>query len=323
MMLSNAKVVFLGTPKFALPSLEALIQNGYQLAAVITNPDEPAGRKQELTPPPVKILAKKHHIPVFQPEKLEVGRWKSEIPEADLYVVVAYGKIIPKEILEIPKFGALNIHPSLLPRWRGPSPIQYTILHGDAEAGVTLMKIDEQMDHGPILAQQKLEAINNQLPVNQATYKELHDELARIGAELLIETLPKYLSGEITSVPQDDAKATFSKLLRKDDGRADWKKPAEEIERRVRALNPWPGTWTLWPTASKILRVKIEEASTTDEEPAGGSPGYVWQNSPSVLLVKTGKGSIAIKKMTLEGKNSLTSGEILRGYPKVIGSAFV
>lgn len=318
-MSNDAKIIFFGTPDFAVPALEALVGAGFSVAAVVTNPDEPAGRKQILTPPPVKIAAEKHGIPVLQPEKLEPQFFQKDAPEADLFAVAAYGKIIPKSILEIPKRGAINIHPSLLPRWRGASPIQYTILSGDEKAGVTVMLIDELMDHGPILAQQELANYKPQY----TNYKTLHDESAKLGARLLAETLPKFLSGEIKPVPQEDAKATFSKILKKDDGRADWKKPAGEIARMVRALTPWPGVWTVWPRDGKIFRVRIEEAEALPLEPAQGSPGFVWQNRDEPLLVKTGRGSLAVKTLTLQGKKSLTSAEFLRGHPEIIGASFV
>lgn len=312
----DLKIIFWGTPEFALPVFGALIKNGYNVVAAVTNPDEPVGRKQILTPPAVKALAQKHKIPVFQPVKFDQELFKKEIPEADLYIVAAFGKIIPKEILEIPKWGALNIHPSLLPRWRGPSPIQYTILHGDKEAGVTIMKMDERMDHGPIVAQRRLE-------IRKWTFRELHDDLAKLGAELLIETLPGWLASEIRPEPQDDAKATYSKILKKDDGRINWSRPAEEIERAVRALNPWPGTWTIWPTETKIIRLRIEEANWIEDEPPVGSPGYVWQNSKFPLLIKTGRGSLSVNTLTLESKKALVSDDFIRGYPRIIGTTLV
>lgn len=330
------KIIFWGTPEFALPALGALIKSGCHIVAVITNPDERVGRKQILTSPPVKIFAEKAGIPVLQPEALKSNEiFLKEFRELapDLCVVAAYGKIIPQEILEIPKLGFLNIHPSLLPRWRGPSPIQYTILNGDAETGVTIIRLDERMDHGPIVAQQRWEKESPPLRSGKKpiipelvagyTYKELHDKLAQLGAELLIRTLPKWTNGEITPVPQDDAKTTYSKILKKDDGRIDWKKSAEEIERMIRAFNPWPGTWTVWPSSDKIYRIKIEEVKITEVESPHGSPGYVWRDDQNPLLVKTGLGSIAVRKLTLGGKKSASAEAFLRGHPQFIGSALV
>ncbi len=305
------KIIFWGTPEFSLPSLEGLIKNGYDVIAVVTNPDEARGRKQILTPTPIKITAEKYGIPAYQPKNL-----KSDFPreiqllEADLYVVAAYGKIIPREILEIPKLGALNIHPSLLPRWRGPSPIQYTILHGDTETGVTIIKMDELMDHGPIVAVKLLKSDFNLL---KSDFPTLHNELAKLGAELLMETLPKYLAGEITPTPQDESKATYSKILKREDGRIDWKKSAEEIERMIRAFNPWPGTWTTLPT-DKNPRIKIEEADIADGKSPIASPGFLFSSERYPLLVKTGRGSLAVKKLILEGKKEITDENFQRGY---------
>ena len=315
----ETKIIFWGTPEFALPSLKALIKSGYNTVAVVTNPDEPVGRKQIITPPPVKTLAQKHKVAILQPVSLKDTNFIKDMPETDLFVVAAYGKIIPKEILDIPKLGALNIHPSLLPRWRGPSPIQYTILQGDTEAGVTIIKMDELMDHGPAIA-----ASSFQLPASsKQTYKELHDKLAQLGAELLLTTLPKYLRGEIIPTPQNDSRATYSKILKKDDGRITWSRPAVDIERMIRAFNPWPSTWTLWPSGEKIYRIRIEEGEAVEEEPARGSYGFTWQSSIHPLLVKTGRGSIAVKKLTLEGKKSLHPEDFLRGLPKFINTSLI
>lgn len=313
---SRIKIIFFGTSDFAIPALRALVEYGYDIAAVVTNPDEPAGRGEKIASPPVKIFAEQLGIFVFQPEKLEMEKWKSEIPEADIFIIAAYGKIIPKNILEIPKFGTLNIHPSLLPRWRGPSPIQYAILNGDEKTGVIIMLVDEKMDHGPILAKQEL-------AIGKICYQELHDTLSRLGADLLVDTLPKWLRGEITPVPQDDIKTTYSKMIKKNDARIDWKKSAREIERIIRALNPKPGTWTIWPHRDALYRIRIEEGEETDDETPYGAPGYVWRDSGHVLLVKTGKGSIAIHSLTLEGKKITDSASFIHGYPDIVGSNFI
>lgn len=312
------KIIFWGTMDVAVPTLEALLKNDYNIVAVVSTPDQPSGREQILTPPPVKSFAQKHNIPVFQPESLKDENFKKELPEADLYILVAYGKIIPKNILDRPRLGILNGHPSLLPRWRGPSPTQFTILNGDTEAGITIFFTDELMDHGPIIAQRKI-----YIGDRRWTHPELHEKLAKLRAKLFIEVIPKWLAGEIIPAPQDDSKATYSKILKKDDGRIDWKKSAEYIERMVRALNPWPGTWTLWPSDQKIYRIRIEEASITDETSPHGSPGYIWQNGPHLLLVKTGRGSISVTKLTMEGKKTLDTKDFLRGHPQIIGTTLI
>ncbi len=309
-MIDTPKIIFWGTSDFAVPALEILVKNGYKIAGVVTTPDEPKGRKLLLTPPPVKVAAGKHGLEIFQPEVLNS---KTELPEADLFIVAAYGKIIPKVILENPRLGALNIHPSLLPRWRGPSPIQYAVLSGDRETGVTIMKIDELMDHGPIIATSgKLQL------TSKTTYKELHDKLAKIGAGLLVETLPKYLSGELKPIPQDDSKATFSKILTREDGRIDWSKSAEETQRMVQAFNPWPGVWTTWPSAKKIYRLKIDEAEVENKN-ADGQLGLV----SAGLIVNTGKQGLKITKLTLEGKKTMGADEFLQGYKNIIGQTLI
>ncbi|MBI3442302.1 MAG: methionyl-tRNA formyltransferase [Candidatus Sungbacteria bacterium] len=334
----NPSILFLGTPEFSIPALDALIAGKYDLVGAVTNPDEPVGRKRILTSPPVKLLAQKHSIPVFQPEKLKRELWDRQIPAADLLVVAAYGKIIPKSILEIPKYGTLNIHPSLLPRWRGASPIQSAILAGDADTGVTIMQVDERMDHGPVVAQQIIPIGNRKV-----TYSRLHDELAEIGAKLLLETIPGYISGAITPTPQDDAKAIYCAVLAKDDGRIDWNKSAEEIERMVRAFDLWPGAWTTWSVPdSRSYRIHIDEADLIRDHNPAGTPGLVWSNvdppssrpvgtseglfslkeNKKALLVQTGKGSIEIRRATLEGKKSLTGAELLHGYPRLVGAIF-
>lgn len=307
-------ILFFGTPEFALPALRALMDAGYTVVGVVTQPDGAWGRKRVFTPPPVKVLAEQHGIPVFQPEILDAEQLAHEIPLANLFVVAAYGKIIPAAILALPKFGALNIHPSLLPRWRGPSPIQITILSGDTETGVTIMQIDEQMDHGPAIAASSLP-----LPAHsRITYPELHDRLADLGAKLLIEIIPKWLAGTITPTPQDETKATYCKLLTRDDGRIDWRKSTEEIERMIRAFDPWPGTWTIWHTPDRDIRVRITEADAIADEAPDKIPGHVWQNQSHPLLIQTGHGSLAIKKLGMEGKNIVDASSFLRGHPSLI-----
>ncbi len=308
-------ILFWGTPDFAIPVLEALRKNNFEITGIVTKPDEPAGREQILTPPPVKVFAQNLGINVYQPETLKTLT-RSDFPEANLFIVAAYGKIIPKQILEIPKLGALVLHPSLLPRWRGPSPVQFSILNGDVETGVTIMKMDELMDHGPIVAQSAV------FKIDRKSFSELNPILWETGTKLLIKTLPRWIHGEISAIEQDDSEATFSKILKRDDGRIDWKKPSIEIERQIRAFNPWPGTWTLLPTKDKILRVKIEEGESVEDEILEGAPGYL-RIVGERPLVKTGRGSIALKEVTLEGKKTLDAPSFLRGYSRLLGTTFI
>jgi methionyl-tRNA formyltransferase len=235
----NTKIVFLGTPEFGVKPLQTLVETGFNIIGVITAPDKPVGRKMILTPPPAKTEAQKYNLPIFQPkDKNELlGIMKKLRP--DLAVVAAFGMIFTKEILEIPKYGFLNIHASLLPRWRGASPIQSAILAGDDKTGITIMSVNEKMDEGPILAKSEIQSTKSE------TYKELEKKLAESGAELLIETVPKWVDGEIKSQEQDDSEATYCKKITKGDGLIDLEKePPEIIERKIRALTPWPGTYT-------------------------------------------------------------------------------
>jgi methionyl-tRNA formyltransferase len=271
------KIIFIGTPEFGAIILEELIKAKLAPILVITAPDKPVGRKQTITPPPVKLIAQKYNIPIIQ--KLEIKE------KVDLIIVAAYGKIISKEILDIPKFGCLNVHPSLLPKYRGASPIQTAILNGDEKTGVTIMLMDEKMDHGPILASREYPMTNDQYP-------KIHNDLARLGADLLIETIPKYINKEIKAKEQDHTKATFTKIIKKEDGQADWSKTPQEIERQIRAFSPWPSTFTFVKKDAKQIRVKVLEVEIKDNK-------------------------LVIKKVQPEGKNAMNYQEYLKGYPKL------
>ncbi len=314
----DTRIIFLGTPDFAIPSLEALLKANYSLVAVVTRPDEPVGRDQVITPPPAKVFAQSAGILVFQPEKLSLDYWIENIPEADCMIVAAYGKLIPGTIIGKFPLGALNVHPSLLPRLRGPSPIQSAILNGEKETGISIILLDDLMDHGPILGQ----TIFPLFP--KIGYRELHDFLAKESAGILINTFSQWIDKTIQPIPQNDDRATYSKILKKDDGRVNWSRPAEEIERMVRALEVWPGSWSIWATDKKIYRIRIEEADTQSEESPYGSPGHVWKKDESGFpLIKTGKGSLVLRKVTIEGKKALSAQDLLRGYPQFIGTTLV
>lgn len=305
------KIVFIGTPEFGAIILEGLIKANFGPVLVVTAPDKPVGRKQILTPPLVKAIAQKYNIPIAQPEK--IGNFKLEIGnlQPDLIIVAAYSQILPKKILEIPKYGCLNVHPSFLPKYRGASPIQYAILNGDTETGVTVMLMDEKMDHGPIIS-------SSFFPISKIAYEELSKELANLGAELLVETLPKWAEGKIKPEPQDDSKATYTKILKKEDGRIDWKKSVEEIERQIRAFNPWPGTFALFDGKNfKIL--KAEVLKQTKNGPFG-EPGKTFLAPDDKIAVQTGKDYLIIEKLQLEGKKSISSKEFLMGHQNFIGA---
>jgi len=347
---SKFKIIFMGTPDFGAVILNGLIKASFRPLLVITAPDKPVGRKQILTPPPVKILAERYKISVAQPER--ILNLKSLILnlKPDLIVVAAYGQILPKEILDIPKFGCLNVHPSLLPRWRGASPIQYTILNGDEKTGVTIILMDEKMDHGPIISNSKFKIQNSKL-----TYQELHNELANLGAKLLIEIIPKWIKGEIKPRPQDESKATYTKILTKEDGEINWKKSAEDLERQIRAFDPWPGSFTFWERSlrrslicpskakgerwtgfseprlaplsgarlmkGKLLRIKILKARVF-KSPIGEtfSIGKVLVVPQNEAGVQCGKDFLLIEELQLEGQKPMASEEFLRGHPDFIGT---
>jgi len=289
--------VFAGTATFAVPSLDALISAGHELALVITQPDRP-GNRNKILPTPVKQAALKHGLHVYQPERVGSPESLAQVRWAapELMVVVAYGQILPPELLDIPPRGVLNVHASLLPRHRGAAPIARAILAGDAVTGVSIMRMDSQLDHGPVLA-------TRELPIDAAgTTAELTESLARVGAELLVEVLAD-LDGH-PPVEQDHAAATVAPRLRKEEGRLDWSMPAEEIDRRVRALNPWPGTLaTLAERELKVLR----------GAPAAGAgrPGEILQVGAEGLLVATGDGAYRVEEVQLPSRRPMPARQLL------------
>lgn len=316
----NYRIIFFGSGDFAIPILGKLIESKYKPIAVITQPDMPAGRKKNFTPPPIKSFVLKCDIKIYQPEKIKNKEIEKIIQNIlpDLIIVADYGKVIPKNILDIPKFGALNIHPSLLPKYRGPSPIQYTILNNDRETGVTIILMDEKVDHGPIIKNAKFKIKNAKL-----TYSELLQNLANLGGNLLLETLPKWLSGEIKPMTQDEAQATYTKILTRQDGKINWQKSAESIERQIRAFEKWPQSWCEWPTNDKNLRLKILKAKIlhpTVGYEKNNKPGFVFLTAQKEMAANCNPGSLVIEELQLEGRNKMSNQEFLRGYPKIVGS---
>lgn len=300
----------MGTPEFAVPILEMLIKSDFlEITAVICNQDKPIGRKQILTSPPTKILAQKHNIPIFQPDKIRKPEWVEKIKELnpELIVVTAFGQIIPKEILNIPKYKTLNIHGSLLPLLRGPSPIPYAILEGHRKTGNTIMLVDEQMDHGQILAQKELEIAEKE------TAETLFEKMAEMGAKLLMETLPLWIEGKISPEEQVHSKATYCKIINKEDGKIDWSDTAENIERRIRAFTPWPGTYCFFKDQKgDQKRLKIIEADIIncgDSSPVG----LLFENNHNIL-VQTGKDCLKLARVQPEGKNPMKASEFINGY---------
>ena len=292
----KAKIAFFGTPEFAVSALRALQAEGYDFSLVITQPDKPVGRKQDLTPSPVKVAAKKLGLKVA--EGLTAGELKDCSAEAG--IVVAYGEIIPSGILNLFPKGCLNIHPSLLPKYRGPSPIQSAIFKGDEKIGVSIIRLDKKLDHGPVVAvvEEEIRGMNCQ---------QLTEKLAESGARLLIDTLPDYLAGKIKPEDQDDSRATFTKLLKREDGRIDWQKPAEEVMRQIRAYFPWPGSFTEF----KGKQVKILKASLGEE--IEGEIGK-FQNKNGRLVVRCGQESVVIEELQPEGRKPMSATEFINGY---------
>jgi len=305
----------MGTPKFGAIILEKLADSRYKPILVVTETDKPVGRKKVLTPPPVKVVAEKYEIPVLQPEKIRNSESEIRNLEPDLIIVAAYGKILPEEILEIPKYGCLNVHPSLLPRWRGPSPVQSAILNGDTDSGVTIMKIAEKVDAGPVLIQRKLKLEGNE------TYDVLHDKLGKMGGDLLIEIIPEWITGKIDPQLQDESRTTYTRILKKEDGKIDWEKSAEEIERQIRAFNLWPGIFTFWEKSGKLIRIKILKARVLNRANSKTYPiGKTLVAGQNELCVQTGKGFLIIERLQLEGKKETDSEDLLRGYSDFIGT---
>lgn len=294
-----ARIVFMGTPQFSVASLEACFELG-EVVAVVTQPDKPKGRGQELTAPPVKELAMHRGVPVLQPQKLRgTNFW--EILEAlrpEVAVVTAYGKILPPEVLAVPAKGCVNVHASLLPRFRGAAPIQWALASGDARTGVCLMKMDEGMDTGPVLARAELDI----LPTD--TSQTLHDKLSALGGQVLRAHLPAYLEGRLAPVPQPEEGVVMAPMIQREDGRIDFARPAVELERRLRAFTPWPGLFTTWQgQLLKVLEVQVTQGQ--------GAPGTVLDVGPGGIEVACGRGALRWVRVQPEGKRAMEVREFL------------
>lgn len=300
------KIVFMGTPDFAVPALKKLAADGHEIALVVTKPDAMKGRGNKVQASAVKECALALSLPVSQPEKVKGNTAFIEQLQAlapDVVVVIAYGKILPKEILEIPLHGCLNVHGSILPRHRGAAPIQWTILAGDEEGGVSIMQMDEGMDTGDVLAESRV-------PVDAHNAEELFDILSVKGADLIAETLAKIEAGEqITAVPQEDALATYAPMITKKDGLLDFGRPAAELERRVRGLYPWPGTYTYLDGQP----FKIWTAGLAEGTP-GAAPGTVLRADREGILIACGEGALLAKEVQAPGKKRMAADAYLKGH---------
>lgn len=299
-------IVFAGTPEFAVPTLDHLVKAGFRPSAVYTQPDRPAGRGRQPRPSPVKQYAEQAGIPVFQPLTLRDPEAQATLAslKPDLMVVVAYGLILPKAVLDTPRLGCVNVHASLLPRWRGAAPIQRALLAGDSETGITIMRMDVGLDTGPMLARREC-------PISaDDTAGELHDRLAELGGRLLAEVMPDFVAGKLLPQPQDDSMATYAEKLRKDEAPLDWRRSADALERQVRAFDPWPVAETR--LADRVLRIWQAQALPTQ---ADAAPGEVIAAGRAGIDVATGAGVLRLLRLQAAGGRPLPAGEFLNGHP--------
>jgi methionyl-tRNA formyltransferase len=312
------RIVFIGTGEIGVPTLQALLNSEHEVVAVVTQPDKPVGREQSIEPPPIKkeiarsggfqtavgrsAAREPPLLDVLQPARIKDPQAIDEIRRLtpDVIVVVAYGQILPRDVLEIPRLACLNLHASLLPRWRGAAPIQTAIAAGDCETGITVMYMDEGLDTGDIMLQRNVDILPND------TGGSLHDRLAQIAPKALLESLRLLAAGEAPRIPQDNARATYAPKLKREDGQIDWSESAEAIERKIRAYNPWPGAFM------KVDRqnLKIFSASVVD---LNGQPGEVLCSEKN-LIVAAGKGAVSLAEVQLEGKRRMSAAEFLRGH---------
>ncbi len=306
----------MGTPELAGTSLRALLAAPeFSIVAVVTQPDQPKGRGLKLQPSPVKEIALQHSLSVLQPARAREETFIQQLRESapDLIAVAAYGQILPQSILDLPRFGCLNVHTSLLPKFRGAAPIQRAILEGETETGVTIMKMDAGLDTGEILAQEKT-------PIAPTDNSQiLHDRLAQIGAALLVRTIPEYVAGKIQPQPQPTEGVSYAAKIKKQDGEIDWNQSARAISNRVRALTPWPGAFTHLPAQSQAPSqlLKIWEAEPMEST---GSPGEILQADKSGIVIGCGEGSLRVRTLQREGGRRMSAAEFLGGHPLALGT---
>ncbi|HEB58214.1 MAG TPA: methionyl-tRNA formyltransferase [Gammaproteobacteria bacterium] len=312
-MSTPLKIIFAGTPDFATTILAALLDSPHEIVAVYTQPDRPAGRGRKLRPGPVKTLALQHDLPVAQPESLRDPAAQQTLAalDADVMVVVAYGLLLPPAVLETPRLGCLNIHASLLPRWRGAAPIQRAILAGDRETGITIMQMDAGLDTGPMLLRVPCAITETD------TGGTLHDRLASLGARAILDVLDRLDSGELQPEPQDDALATWADKIAKDEARLDWSRPASELDRVVRAFNPWPVAFTTAPLGGETVRLRIWQARPgTDHgtDHTDATPGTVLDTGAAGITVACGEGVLTVTRLQAPGSRAMSADDFLRGH---------
>ena len=307
------RMVFMGTPEFAVPALEALILAGHEVLAAVTQPDKPKGRGKEMQMTPVKEKALACHIPVLQPVKAREPEFVKLLSDLapDVIVVAAFGQLLPKGILEIPPLGCVNIHASLLPKYRGAAPIQYAVINGEKESGVTTMMMAEGLDTGDMLDKEVV------VLDEKETGGSLHDKLSRVGAQLIVKTLSKLEKKTAVRTPQDDSEASYVGMITKSMGEIDWSMDASAIERLVRGMNPWPSAYTGWK--GKMLKVWEGEVTETEYEGEFGQVAEVWKEG---IVVKTGKGGLVLRSVQAQGKKGMDAGAFLRGKLVAVGEVF-
>lgn len=306
------KIIFMGTPDFAVGTLRSLAEAGHEITLVVSQPDKPKGRGHAMVPTPVKVVAEELGIPVFQPVKIREAKDVLEKTEADVCVVAAFGQIIPASILHMKKYGCINVHASLLPKYRGASPIQWAVINGDEETGITTMQMAAGMDTGDILETAVIKLDKKE------TGGSLFDRLSLMGGDLILSTLDKLEAGTIQAVPQDDAQATYVKKIPKSMGEIDWTMSAVAIERLVRGLNPWPSAYTHWN--GKMLKIWEAEVLPQSADAKKGEPAEVLEADHDTLTIQTGDGVLKICSLQLEGKKRMDVASFLRGYPVEVGS---
>jgi len=307
-----SNIVFIGTSSFAVPILKKIVENNYIPIAVVTRTDKAVGRKKALIATPIKVLAQQYGLAIYDADKIDDALVeKLTLLKPDLIVVVAYGKVLPKAILDIPKIGSVNIHPSLLPRWRGASPLQFTILNGDKTVGVTIMLMDELLDHGPIIAQREVVVPDNTNAI------ELGDSLSKISAELLLEILPKIINKQIKITEQDHTKATFTKLLCKEDGLLDCSRPVVELDRQIRAFYGWPGTFIeiLGGQKLKIIQARIGNSGSIIKI---ANVGKLFVDQDKKLGLVCSDGYLLLQAVQLDGKKQISGEEFINGHRKML-----
>ncbi len=312
--MADLRIIFFGTAELACASLSALAASGIgEVVGVVTQPDRPKGRELKLTPSPVKTLAEELKLPVLQPARARDPQFIQTLAELrpDLIVVAAYGQILPPAILDLPRHGCLNVHTSLLPKHRGAAPIQWAILNGDCETGVTIMKMDPGLDTGGILTQQTTPIV----PEDNA--QTLHDRLARLGAELLLQTIPDYVSGNILPHPQLPEGASYARKITKEDGRLDWNHPARGLWNQIRALTPWPGSFTFLPGTTERPLLKIWQAEVIEN--TSGQSGEILRAERADLVVACGEQALGLLVLQREGGRRLSAAEFLSGHPLQAG----